>query len=58
MKYFCPNSFDELYSISEQDFTLFAGGTDLIPRYERGQKLPESIIDLKKKLNNLHFQIA
>jgi len=48
MKYFCPNSFDELFSIYEQDFTLFAGGTDLIPRYERGQKLPKNIIDLKK----------
>ena len=48
MKYYRPTTFDELYSISEQDFTLFAGGTDLIPRYERGQKLPETIVDLKK----------
>ena len=48
MKYFCPNSFDDYFAISEQDFTLFAGGTDLIPRYERGQKLPKNIIDLKK----------
>lgn len=48
MKYFRPNSIDEYYSISEQDFTLFAGGTDLVPRYERGQKLPGAIIDLKK----------
>ena len=37
--------------ISEQDFTLFAGGTDLMPRYERGQKLPDAIIDLKKLSN-------
>ena len=48
MKYFRPKTVDEYYSISEQDFTLFAGGTDLIPRYERGHKLPDAIIDLKK----------
>ena len=48
MKYYRPTTFDELYSISDQDFTLFVGGTDLIPRYERGQKLPKIIIDLKK----------
>lgn len=47
MQYFRPNTIDEYYSISEQDFTLFAGGTDLIPRYERGQKLPKTIIDIK-----------
>ncbi len=52
MQYFCPNAIDDYYSIfdeiGKQKFTLFAGGTDLIPRYERGQKLPETIIDLKK----------
>ena len=48
MKYYRPKTFNELYSISEQDFTLFAGGTDLIPRYERGHKLPVAIVDLKK----------
>ena len=48
MKYYRPTTFDELYSISDQDFTLFVGGTDLIPRYERGQILPKTIIDLKK----------
>jgi len=51
LKYFRPNTFNDLYSISEQNFTLFAGGTDLMPRYERGQKLPEMIIDLKKLSN-------
>ncbi len=57
MKYFRPKTFDEYYSISEQDFALFAGGTDLIPRYERGQKLPDAIIDLKKlpDLNGMGF---
>ena len=52
MKYFRPNTINNYFAISEdigkQYFTLFAGGTDLIPRYERGQKLPEVIIDLKK----------
>ncbi len=47
MKYFRPNSIDEYFTISEQNIILFAGGTDLLPRYERGQKLPETIIDLK-----------
>jgi CO/xanthine dehydrogenase FAD-binding subunit len=48
LKYSRPKTFEEYYSISEQGFTLLAGGTDLIPRYERGQKLPNTIIDLKK----------
>jgi len=48
MKYFRPNSIDDYFAISEQNSTLFVGGTDLIPRYERGQTLPDTIIDLKK----------
>ena len=48
MKYFRPNSIDDYFAISENNFTLFAGGTDLMPRYERGLKLPNTIIDLKK----------
>ncbi|MFC1784829.1 FAD binding domain-containing protein [Candidatus Neomarinimicrobiota bacterium] len=48
MKYFRPNSFDDYFAISEQDLTLFAGGTDFIPRYECGKILPDAIIDLKK----------
>jgi len=52
MKYFRPISIDDYFTlfkdIENQDFTLFVGGTDLIPRYERGQKLPNTIIDLKK----------
>ncbi len=48
MKYYRPKTFDELYSISGKNSTLFVGGTDLIPRYERGKILSESIIDLKK----------
>lgn len=48
MQYFRPKSIDEYFAISEEKFTLLAGGTDLIPRYERGQNLPDTIIDLKK----------
>jgi len=48
LKYYRPKTFDELYSISENNSILFVGGTDLIPRYERGKMLPEAIIDLKK----------
>jgi len=33
--------------------TLLAGGTDIMPRYERGQPLPDHLIDLKK-LPDLH----
>lgn len=52
MQYFRPITINDYFTVSkdvgQQDFTLFAGGTDLIPRYERGHKLPETIIDLKK----------
>jgi xanthine dehydrogenase FAD-binding subunit len=52
MKYFRPLTIDDYFTIfkdiANKDFTLFAGGTDLIPRYESGQILPKAIIDLKK----------
>ncbi len=48
MKYFRPISFKEFFTIYKENCTLLTGGTDLIPRYERGQILPDSIIDLKK----------
>jgi len=51
MEYFRPNTIDNYFMISEEVFTLFAGGTDLMPRYEQGQKLPDTIIDLKKLPN-------
>lgn len=51
MKYYRPKTFDDYNSISEDNFTLLAGGTDLMPRYERGQKLPGTIIDVKKLPN-------
>jgi len=48
MKYFRPKSIDDYFTIREKDSTLLAGGTDLIPRFERGKQLPSNIIDLKK----------
>lgn len=47
MKYFRPKSFNEFYELFTTDCTLLAGGTDLIPRYERGNILPKSIADIK-----------
>ncbi len=51
MEYFRPNTIGDYFTISDKDCTLLAGGTDLMPRYERGQKLPDTIIDLKKLPN-------
>jgi len=48
MKYYRPKTFDEYFAIGKPNSTLLAGGTDLIPRYERGKELPATIIDLKK----------
>ena len=52
MRYYCPNSIREFIELSSsltgQATTLLAGGTDLMPRYERGQALPDHLIDLKK----------
>lgn len=51
MKYFNPKTFDEYFAIPEKVCTLFAGGTDLMPRFEQGETLPETIIDIKKLPN-------
>ncbi|NHZ87362.1 MAG: xanthine dehydrogenase family protein subunit M [Planctomycetia bacterium] len=52
MQYFRPNTIKDYFAtvedVGRQNFKLFAGGTDLIPRCERGQILPDAIIDLKK----------
>ena len=52
MNYYQPQSlaglFDCLDGLTPDDYTLLAGGTDLIPRYERGADLPEYLIDIKK----------
>ena len=52
MKYYCPVSEPELLdllgTLGQSNYTLLAGGTDLIPRYENSLSLPENLIDLKK----------
>ena len=52
MEYIRPKSVDEYFNINSVN-TIFAGGTDLIPRYERGETLPETLIDIKK-IDDLH----
>lgn len=47
MRYFKPKTFDEFYELHLKGSTLLGGGTDLIPRYERGKILPKMIIDIK-----------
>ena len=51
MKYYCPDSLDEYFKLSsklaDKDVVLLAGGTDLMPRFERGLTLPDHLIDLK-----------
>jgi carbon-monoxide dehydrogenase medium subunit len=50
--------FIELSSrLSDQFITLLAGGTDLLPRYERGQAMPDHLIDLKKLSDLYHINI-
>ena len=57
MKYHQPTSIRDFMELStvlaDQNAALLAGGTDLIPRYERGLSLPDHLIDLKK-LSDLH----
>lgn len=52
MKFYQPASIREFIdlssSIADQSTTLLAGGTDLMPRFERGQPMPDHLIDLKK----------
>ncbi|NQT63802.1 MAG: FAD binding domain-containing protein [Candidatus Marinimicrobia bacterium] len=61
MQFHQPTSireFIELSSnLSDQFTTLLAGGTDLLPRYERGQALPDHLIDLKKLSDLYHINI-
>jgi len=52
MEYIRPKSIGDYFDIGKVD-TILAGGTDLIPRYERGATLPNAIIDIKK-LDELH----
>lgn len=51
MKYYRPASLDEYFklrsTLTDPNVTILAGGTDLLPRYERGARLPGHLIDLK-----------
>jgi CO/xanthine dehydrogenase FAD-binding subunit len=51
MKYFRPQSLQELFelekSLADNPRTILAGGTDLLPRFERGVPLPDILIDIK-----------
>jgi len=47
MRYFRPKTVDEFFKYQNTDCTVLAGGTDLIPRFERGKQLPSNIIDFK-----------
>ena len=51
MKYFCPKQLIDLLEMlpefNEQNYTILAGGTDLLPRYEQNYSLPDHLIDIK-----------
>ena len=61
MQFYQPTSIREFIelssSLSDQSATLLAGGTDLIPRYERGKPMPDHLIDLKKLSDLYHISI-
>lgn len=52
MIYLQPDSLQTLFDMTAEaglaDTVLLAGGTDLMPRFERGKQLPEKLIDIKK----------
>ncbi|MFC1550856.1 FAD binding domain-containing protein [Candidatus Neomarinimicrobiota bacterium] len=49
MQYFQPSTIKEYFKLvqSMSDFALLTGGTDLMPRYEQENFLPEHLVDLK-----------
>ena len=51
MKYFRPDTLEEYFkhlsSTNGDRIRLLAGGTDLVPRFEQGAELPETLIDIK-----------
>lgn len=51
MRYLCPNSIRELQEIlvkeKGNDYSILAGGTDIMPRYRTGLPLPKIAIDIK-----------
>lgn len=53
MKYYCPTTVSELNQLLQNDSILdsskfLSGGTDILPRWEHPDHLPEHLIDLKK----------
>jgi len=64
MKYYRPESIEALRDLvdglKESDFTILAGGTDLMPRFESGQDLPDHLIDIKNlsELNQIRITEA
>ena len=52
MKYFRPKNiaeyFEYIQPLGEGEFTILAGGTDLVPRYDQGRSLPKYLIDIKR----------
>ncbi|MBC8323980.1 MAG: xanthine dehydrogenase family protein subunit M [Candidatus Marinimicrobia bacterium] len=51
MKYFAPNSMDELKTLfqTNENGSVLAGGTDVLPRWQDNPKLkPDVLIDIKK----------
>ncbi len=52
MEYLRPETLTDLNelltALSREQYQLLAGGTDLMPRFEQGQPLPEKLIDIKK----------
>lgn len=51
MKYYHPAGEPELLdllgTLGQSNYTLQAGGTDLMPRFESGMELPQHLVDLK-----------
>ncbi len=51
MKYFRPGNLDQYFehmeAVDPSQAAILAGGTDLMPGYERGRALPEHLIDIK-----------
>lgn len=51
MKYFQSNTLTEFFdytrTLSAAEYTVLAGGTDLVPRYENGKTLPQHLINIK-----------
>ncbi len=69
MKYYRPESlasyWDLRQALTGKPFLLLAGGTDLVPRFERGVAMPDHLVDLKHiselqfiRVSNEHIDIG